>query len=120
MTPEAPPAGTAVCPMESLPDGGGRVFFFGPEAAPFGLLVLRSGDDVRGWLNRCPHFGQPLARDDATLIVKPHHSFSCNVHYARFRWTDGVCEFGDCEGEALTPVALAVVDGVVRFATDAV
>ena len=111
--PATPAAGTVVCPLADLPDGGGRVFSFGPEDNPFRLILLRSGDQVIAWHNRCPHFGQPLALKDEWLILKPHTTLSCNVHYARFRWNDGVCESGDCEGESLTGVPVTVRDGQV-------
>lgn len=80
----------------------------GPTDKPFRLLVLRSGEVVFGYLNRCAHFGVPLAASVERLIFKPHLSISCNVHYARYRWADGYCELGDCEGESLLPVPLTV------------
>lgn len=91
------------------------MFVFPSSAGAFHLLALRSGDHCFGYENRCPHFGVPLAARDAQLIVKPHLSVSCNTHYARFRWQDGFCESGDCAGEYLLAVALAVRDGMVCF-----
>jgi len=111
-----PAAGTPICHIDELPESGGRIFSIGTESDAFGIIVLRHGDTVVAWHNHCPHFGQPLARSDEHLIVKPPHSLTCNVHYARFRWQDGYCETGDCEGESLTAVAIEIVDGVVRFA----
>lgn len=114
--PASPPAGTPVCRLDDLPDGGGLMFAFALPAGEFRLLVLRSGRQCYGYENRCPHFGIPLAARDDQLILEPHLSVSCNTHYARFRWQDGYCEAGDCAGESLAPVALAVEAGIVRFA----
>lgn len=114
--PARPAAGTPVCALAELPDGGGRMFAFPVADGEFRLLVLRSGGRCLGYENRCPHFGIPLAARDAHLILRPHESVSCNVHYARFRWEDGHCETGDCAGESLSAVPLAVADGMVRFA----
>lgn len=50
----------------------------------------------------------PLAAKQAQLIYTPHASVTCNVHYARYRWTDGSCESGECEGESLLPVPLSL------------
>jgi nitrite reductase/ring-hydroxylating ferredoxin subunit len=111
--PHRPAADTVLCQLSDLPDGGGRVFSFGPDDNPFRLILLRSGETVIAWHNRCPHFGQPLALKDEWLILKPHTTLSCNVHYARFRWHDGVCESGDCEGESLTAVPVSIRDGQV-------
>ena len=72
-----------------------------------GPIVLREGERVHAFVNRCPHFGAPLAEQQAQLIQKPMASLTCNVHYARFDWADGRCARGPCEGEALTPVPVA-------------
>lgn len=79
-------------------DSGGR---------PWRLIVLREGERVHAFVNCCPHFGAPLAEQQAQLIQKPMASLTCNVHYARFDWADGRCARGPCEGEALTPVPVA-------------
>ena len=117
--PPQPAAGTFLCRIDDIPDGGGRVLAIGEDEAPFRLILLRSGDQVIAWHNRCPHFGQPLALKDEWLILKPHTTLSCNVHYARFRWQDGFCEAGDCEGESLTSLPIEVRDGQVIFGSAA-
>lgn len=113
--PHCPPTDTLLGRIDEVPDGGGRVLAFGPEDRAFRLLLLRSGDSVAAWLNQCPHFGVPLALKDEWLIVKPHQSLSCNVHYARFRWQDGLCEDGDCLGESLVRLPIRLVDGNILF-----
>ena len=60
---------------------------------PFKLL-LRNGLDVTAFANRCAHFGVPLTSKQSQLIFTPLVSITCNVHYARYRWADGVCEAG--------------------------
>ena len=76
----------------------------GVGAADFKVLLLRSGDEVSAYVNRCAHFGVPLAARQDLLIHTPHVSLTCNVHYARYRWGDGVCIAGDCVGEALLKI----------------
>ena len=109
-------AGFEVCALEEIPDGGGRVFLFNSEQKEMCLLVLRSGGCCYGYINRCPHFGQPLAVCDSQLICEPNRWVKCNVHYARFRWQDGFCEAGDCEGESLQSVPLEVQSGKILIA----
>jgi nitrite reductase/ring-hydroxylating ferredoxin subunit len=88
----------------------------GGAEQPFRLLLLRSGLAVHAFVNRCAHFGVPLAARQEHLIQTPLVSLTCNVHYARYRWADGVCEWGDCEGESLIPVPLDVDrDGTIRI-----
>ena len=72
---------------------------------------------MTAYVNRCAHFGVPLAARQEQLIFKPHTSITCNVHYARYRWADGVCESGECEGESLIAVPLDVrADGTIHIA----
>jgi nitrite reductase/ring-hydroxylating ferredoxin subunit len=83
----------------------------GEQAAanpPYRVLLLRSGNAVKAYVNRCAHFGVPLANRPELLIYKPHASISCNVHYARYRWDDGYCESGDCAGESLLPIPVVM------------
>lgn len=103
-----------ICLLDAVPDGGVRmVEVAGADLKPFRLLVLREAGRVWGYENRCPHFGVPLAAKEQQLIFQAGVSLTCNTHYARFRWRDGVCESGDCKGEALTVVALSVSAGWV-------
>ena len=109
--PRAPVPGTALGVVSVLPDGQATLLALdtgGGVAQPFRLLLLRVDDQVHAFVNRCPHFGVPLAAKQAQLISKPGISLTCNVHYARFRWSDGVCESGECKGEGLMPVPLHV------------
>jgi nitrite reductase/ring-hydroxylating ferredoxin subunit len=93
----------------------------GGAAQPFRLLLLRDGAQVRAFVNRCPHFGVPLAAKQSLLISKPGNSITCNVHYARFRWSDGMCDSGECVGEGLIPVPLDTsADGQLTIAESAV
>jgi nitrite reductase/ring-hydroxylating ferredoxin subunit len=113
MNSTVPVTGFKVCSLGEIPDGGGRIFQFSTEQVNFGLLVLRSGDCCYGYINRCPHFGVPLATCDSQLIYEQNHWVKCNVHYAKFRWQDGFCEAGDCEGESLQSVPLEVKNGQI-------
>ncbi|MCP5269202.1 MAG: Rieske 2Fe-2S domain-containing protein [Zoogloeaceae bacterium] len=113
--PVPPPPGTLICTLAELPGSGGRVFSFGEGQQTFRIIVLAHNGQIQAWHNCCPHFGAPLAEKDEWLILKPGNSFSCNVHYARFRWDDGVCEAGDCEGDQLAGIAIKIRDGQVFF-----
>lgn len=121
--PNAPASGTPVAMLDELPDGQAtlRTLPSCSDAAlakPFSLVLLRAGNEVKAFVNRCAHFGVPLAAKQEQLIFKPNMSISCNVHYARYRWSDGVCEYGDCEGESLSSIPLQVADnGQISIAT---
>ena len=118
----APAPGTALlCSRDALPDGQATLWELdtgGGPGQPFKLLLLRNGLDVTAFANRCAHFGVPLAARQSQLIFTPLVSITCNVHYARYRWADGVCEAGECAGESLVRVPLHISDnGAMRIAT---
>ena len=109
--PHALAPGTALGHIDLLPDGVPTLRELdtgGGTNQPFRLLLLRSGAEVLAYINRCAHFGVPLAARQAQLIYQPHASITCNVHYARYRWADGSCESGECAGESLVPVPLSL------------
>jgi nitrite reductase/ring-hydroxylating ferredoxin subunit len=116
--PGAPTAGTPVGALHSFADGQATMVSL-PSATPgapeFKLLVLRQGDQVHAFANRCAHFGVPLAAKPEQLISTPLKSLTCNVHYARYAWATGACEAGECDGEALTPVPLDQDHGLLRI-----
>ena len=123
LLPNAPASGTLVGRRDDLRDGEARLQTLAASDGPptrgsFSLLLLRSGAEVTAYANRCAHFGVPLAQQPDQLIYEPHSSISCNVHYARYRWSDGVCDRGDCVGEALQAIPLSVAtDGTLRIGT---
>ena len=120
--PHAPEPGTLLGQRDALQDGQvllHQVFAAADSAQqhPFRILLLRSGQDITAFVNRCAHFGVPLAARQEQLQFQPHTSLTCNVHYARFRWSDGVCDRGDCEGESLVPIPVVVdASGAIRIA----
>ncbi|MCF8208947.1 MAG: Rieske 2Fe-2S domain-containing protein [Rhodoferax sp.] len=114
--PHAPAPGTPLGMCDQLPDGQATLHSLDvppdqPTSQVFRLILLRNGAQVSAFVNRCPHFGVPLANRQEQLLQKPLISLSCNVHYARFRWSDGLCESGDCKGESLIPVPLDINGG---------
>ena len=114
--PEAPAPGTGLGRLDEVADGGALLRELGDPARPFRVILLRSGDRIHAYVNRCAHFGVPLAARVEHLGVKPHVSIHCCVHYARYRWQDGVCDYGDCVGESLIPIPVDIVAGEIRIA----
>lgn len=109
----APQPGTLLGHVDDVQDGQAlmRDIFTSADSAqqqPFRILLLRSGTAIKAYANRCAHFGVPLAARQDQLKFQPHTSISCNVHYARYRWSDGVCDKGECEGEALIAIPVQV------------
>lgn len=109
--PNAPAPGAVLGHLHAITDGQARLCVWGdpaPTDPPFRYLLLRSGGAVYAYVNRCAHFGVPLAQKQEQLLFEPHVRISCNVHYARYDWASGRCLGGDCEGEGLLPIPVQV------------
>lgn len=114
--PATPPPGTRLCALGELGDPGARGFRFRTGDALFAGFLVREGDEVRGWVDSCPHNGWPLAVMDDRYLVRGGDRILCAAHGAVFRLLDGVCTAGPCAGEALTPWPVSVRSGWVETA----
>jgi nitrite reductase/ring-hydroxylating ferredoxin subunit len=107
---------TDLCALDDVPDGSGRIFSFGEGKAAFGIVVLRDGERVTAYVNLCPHFWIPLNVHEHPATFRKH--VLCANHYAAFRFSDGYCVEGPCEGSSLEPLPLVVRDGRVAVEID--
>lgn len=107
----ATPAGVALGPLGQIPDGKARNFVLEMRAGRFHGFIVRMGEEVRGYVDRCPHMGMPLAQ---TLDDYVHEGrILCSWHGAVFAIEDGRCLGGPCHGAKLTPWPVAVRDGTI-------
>lgn len=114
--PHAPEPGTALCPVDAVPEASGHGLRFGEGKQAFEMLLVRKGDAVWGYVNQCPHFKVPVnARPDD--FVNSEGLIMCSWHYAKFRLDDGYCVEGPCEGLSLKPVPVHVDGATVRVGT---
>jgi nitrite reductase/ring-hydroxylating ferredoxin subunit len=101
-----------LCALHDIPDGGAQELVTTFEHGPESVLLLRRGEEVRAFLNVCPHAGRRLDWApgrflfDAGLLV-------CAAHGACFSVPDGRCVSGPCRGQSLTAVAIEVREGAV-------
>ncbi|CAB3639573.1 Rieske (2Fe-2S) protein [Achromobacter pestifer] len=101
-----------LCRVDDIPDGGS----LGVRAAAQPLILLRRGACVWGYANRCPHFSVPLDSPSGAILTYDGQVVMCAHHSALFRFEDGVCVEGPCEGAALDRLSVDVVDGHVYVA----
>ena len=113
--PTLPPV--TLCRLDALLDGAAVALDAVAQAGgePLDLILLRHADDVRAFLNVCPHAGRRLDYAPGKFLLQ-RGQLICAAHGATFDAADGRCVAGPCRGERLQAVALQVQDGLVRLA----
>ncbi len=99
----ATPPGVALGPLDAIADGKARNYVVQMRAGRFHGFVVRRGDKVHGYVDRCPHMGLPLAQQLDEYFTPDGGLIACSWHSALFRVDDGACVGGPCTGAALTP-----------------
>lgn len=86
-----------------------------PAAASWqpATLVLKFEGKVLAWRDACPHMGVSLVWRPERLLSEDGKHLVCANHGAAFRLPDGICVYGPCRKETLTPVTIEVRDDAV-------
>ena len=82
------------------------------EALFMGFVVRKNGQ-IRGWIDRCPHAGLPLAFPPDRYFTREGDLLLCGSHGALFRPLDGLCVAGPCAGKRLLDWPVRVESGDV-------
>jgi nitrite reductase/ring-hydroxylating ferredoxin subunit len=107
----ATPAGVTLCRLEDIADGAARNFVLQMRAGRFHGFVVRRGETVHGYVDRCPHAGVPLAQTLDDYLTPDGTLIACSWHGALFEIEGGRCVGGPCVGQSLAPWPVAVRDG---------
>jgi nitrite reductase/ring-hydroxylating ferredoxin subunit len=107
-----------LCALADIPDGGAKGFPPAPGGFT-GLFAVRHGDQVRAFVNSCPHLGVPLDWAPDRFLCADGGHIVCATHGARFRIADGFCFHGPCQGDRLEPVSVEIRDGSLFVPADA-
>jgi len=115
-----PRAGTVLCRLDAIEDGGARGFTLGEGEEALPIFVVRQGDRAYGYRNVCPHQGTPLDwggfTGEGRFLSDASGNILCATHGAEFRIEDGFCVWGPCAGHHLRAVLLSRdPDGLLRF-----
>ncbi len=108
------PKDNAAKPLASLgdlPDGGFLEVETEIDGVAESLILHRDGDNVRAWLNICPHAGRRLDWAPGKFLKSKDGLLVCAAHGASFELGEGACVAGPCRGDSLRAVALTLVDG---------
>ncbi|MCP2680101.1 Rieske (2Fe-2S) protein [Maricaulaceae bacterium NA33B04] len=109
MSAPAPAPGTVLKSLDDIPNPGGSPADY--DALP--IIILRSGETVKAYVNVCPHQGRPLSLPSGKTLVSEERFVVCPFHGASFDIESGACAGGPAGKSSLKPVAIEVVDGTV-------
>ena len=101
--------------LAELPDPGGRGFSVDDGTHRYELFVVRRGNAVFGYCNKCPHTGLNLDWVPNAFMDPSGQLIQCATHGARFRMEDGYCVSGPCAGRSLRPLELLLIDGRIAL-----
>ncbi|HKT74418.1 MAG TPA: Rieske (2Fe-2S) protein [Steroidobacteraceae bacterium] len=108
-----------VCRLSDLERGSARAFTIGSGDWPLRGFVVRAGDEVRAYVNRCPHAGHPLNMQPDGFLTPDGALVLCASHGALFEKLTGYCVAGPCAGRSLRAVPLRIEAGFVLLADEA-
>ena len=108
----------ALCRVDEIADGDAKGFPPAPGGFS-GLVAWRQGDQVRVYVNSCPHIGTPLNWAPDRFLTSDGGRIICATHGAAFAPTTGECLLGPCKGDYLDAVKTEIRDGVIYVPGDA-
>ena len=79
-------------------------------------LLVYSEDEVKAYINSCPHLSIPLEWQEHDFLEPDSGLIRCSTHGALFLPSTGECVSGPCVGDALTPVTISINDGSISLA----
>jgi nitrite reductase/ring-hydroxylating ferredoxin subunit len=108
-----PPTGALLCQSDAVFDEKCKELRYGEGDAAFTMLLYRQGDDIRAYLNKCPHFSLPLNAKPDEFLMLGDGKVMCAYHCAIFRLNDGHCIDGPARGMGLDPIPIEIKDGQI-------
>jgi nitrite reductase/ring-hydroxylating ferredoxin subunit len=109
-------ANIRLCALDQVPDGGALGLEATLQGQTTALIAVRRGAQVWAYRNRCPHFSIPLDYQPGSFSTYRTRLLMCAHHGAMFRFEDGHCIDGPCEGGHLDSVSVYQQDGLLWLA----
>jgi nitrite reductase/ring-hydroxylating ferredoxin subunit len=106
-------SGIRLCRLDEIADPGSRGFSVVIRGHAESIFLIRKGEAVFGYRNRCPHAGSPLDWMPDQFLNLDKDYIQCATHAALFRIEDGRCVAGPCRGDVLNALPLAVDKGEI-------
>jgi nitrite reductase/ring-hydroxylating ferredoxin subunit len=105
-----------ICRFADIADPGARGFTIGTGDWPLRGFVVRVREQVRGYVNHCPHAGHSLDLEPHSFLTHDGALILCRSHGALFDKLSGYCIAGPCTGRSLLPIAVELEAGFVMLA----
>jgi len=99
--------------LDELDDPGCREFRIGEGAWPFKGFVVRQGEEVCAYQNKCAHAGHPLNWRPDSFLTPDGSQIICSSHGAVYDIRSGVCVGGPCPGKKLRALNVQIREGLV-------
>jgi nitrite reductase/ring-hydroxylating ferredoxin subunit len=109
----ATPPNVTLGPLDLIPDGEARNFVLEMRAGRFHGFVVRRGEAVHGYVDRCAHMALPLSQKLDDYLTPDGSLIQCSWHGALYRIEDGLCVGGPCTGARLQPWPVTVREGSI-------
>lgn len=101
-----------LCEMSDLAEPkSSKGFSLATDSGQLEMVVVRSGDDIYGYKNSCPHTGAPLEWQPDQFLDMTHSFIQCSIHGALFTLNSGYCVRGPCAGKSLESLTINKNDG---------
>lgn len=107
-----------ICSLGDLAERPCRAFTIGGGPWPLSGFVVRKGDAVHAYRNRCPHAGHPLNLKPHEFLTPDGSLIVCCSHGALFEIATGYCVDGHCSGQSLEALPVEVLAGHVLLGAD--
>ena len=111
-------AGEVFGELAQLPDGATRGFILGEGEWPVRGFLVRTGDAVQAYVNRCPHAGRQLNFMPDRFLTPDGTLIQCIAHGALFEKETGECIAGPCVGDRLRRIPVHIDGTTIRLAED--
>ncbi len=108
-----------LCRRQDLGDGESKGFSLTDDVSTQEVFVVRRGDELYAFVNRCPHTGVELNWQPDRFLDIGQRYIQCSVHGALFRLEDGMCLRGPCVGQRLRRLRLLLHGEDVYLAGEA-
>ena len=102
-----------LCAVDDLAEQPCRGFRVGEGPWPLSGFLVRKGNRIHAYLNRCPHAGHPLNLKPDEFLTPDRSLIVCCSHGALFEIGTGYCVDGPCAGQSLTEIPIEVGSGYV-------